>query len=322
VHDDVSLTPDEVAAILKIAKNTVYEMIKRGELPAFRIGRKLRIDPKDIEIYRQQGKSFEFSQKNDQLPSLDMETPRLASQVAEVELQTASLMICGQDLILDILARHLESRVNSVRAFRYQVGSFSGLSALYHGKADLVGIHLWDGESQQYNISYVRHLLPGIPVIIVHLAIRTQGFYVPHGNPQNIQDWQDLARADIRMINREKGCGTRVLLDEQLRRLQLDSNQIKGYEKEEYSHLGVASAVARGEADLGLGNEKASLQVKGIDFIPLQKERYELVVKKENIEKPQFQAVLEIIRSQEFKAELQGLGDYDLGEIGRIVAEL
>jgi putative molybdopterin biosynthesis protein len=322
VHDDISLTPEEVAAILKIAKNTVYEMIKRGELPAFRIGRKLRIDPRDIEIYRQQGKNFEFPHQNDPLPQVDIKTPGSTSPVAEVELQAASLMICGQDLILDILARHLEARINSIRAFRSQVGSFSGLSALYHGKADLVGIHLWDGDSQQYNISYVRHLLPGIPVIIIHLAIRAQGFYVPNGNPKSIKDWQDLARADIRMINREKGCGTRVLLDEQLRRLQLDSKLIKGYEKEEYSHLAVASAVARGEADLGLGNEKASLQVKGIDFIPLQKERYELVMKKENIDKPQFQAVLEIIRSQEFKAELQGLGDYDLGEIGRIVAEL
>ncbi len=244
------------------------------------------------------------------------------SPAEEVELQRSSLIICGQDIMLDILGRHLESRMSSIRALRYQVGSFSGLWALYHGKADLIGIHLLDGDTQQYNIPYVRHLLPGIPTVIIHLAIRTQGFFVAQGNPKNIKDWQDLTRADLKMINREKGSGTRVLLDEQLRCLQLDSSQINGYANEEYSHLAVASAVARGEADLGLGNEKAYLQVKGIDFIPLQKERYEMVIKKEDIDKPQFQTVLEIIRSPEFKAELQGLGDYELGEIGQIVAEL
>jgi len=320
VREEVSLTPEEVAGILKIAKNTVYEMIKRGELPAYRIGRKLRVDPNDVEIYRKQGKSFEFSPPGNLLePAITSRTP--TSGADTTDYSSKGLIICGQDPILDILSRHLESNNNQIRAYRYHVGSFTGLSALYHDKADIAAVHLWDGDSGRYNIPFVRHLLPGIPVLIVHLAKRMQGFYVLPGNPVGINNWQDLARPDIRLINREKGSGTRVLLDEHLRLLGIDSRLIKGYEREEHSHLAVASAVVRGEADVALGNEKASMQVRGIDFVPLQKERYELVIKKDNIDKPQIQAVLAILRSPEFRAEIEGLGDYDLTETGKIILE-
>ncbi|MDD3365352.1 MAG: helix-turn-helix transcriptional regulator [Syntrophomonas sp.] len=322
MQEENSLTPVEVAGILKIAKNTVYELIKRGELPAYRIGRKLRVDPKDVDIFRKQGKNFEFFQKDNPVQVMELRPPVPTFADKESDFHAPGLIICGQDIILDILARHLESSINKLQTFRYNVGSFTGLSTLYQGKADMVGIHLWDGDTGEYNISYVRHLLPSIPTVIIHLAIRMQGFYVLRGNPKNIQEWQDLIRPGIRFINREKGCGTRVLLDEQLRRLKLSSQAINGYKREEHSHLAVASAVVRGEADVALGNEKASLQVRGVDFIPLQKERYELVIKKESMEKPQFQAVMEILQSREFKAELQGLGDYDLTETGRIIAEL
>ena len=156
------------------------------------------------------------------------------------------------------------------------------------------------------------------PAVLIHLARRTQGFYVLKQPCQ--QTWQDLIRPDVLFINREKGCGTRVLLDEKMRREGIDRKQINGYEREENSHLAVASAVSRGEADVALGNEKASLQVRGIEFVPLQKERYELVILKNDIELPPFQAVIEILQSQEFKNELEGVGDYDLTELGNIVA--
>ncbi len=320
--EENSLTPEEVAAVLKITKNTVYELIKRGELPAYRIGRKLRVDPDDVELFRKQGKSFEFVQKDNPVQRIEMGPQVQISAVPEVDFKYQGQIICGQDIILDVLARHLEANSNPIRAYRYQVGSFTGLSALYQGKADMAGIHLWDGDAGRYNISYVRHLLPGVPTMIVHLAMRMQGFYVMKGNPKNINDWQDLARPEIRFINREKGCGTRVLLDEQLRRLKLSSRSVNGYDREEHSHLAVASAVVRGEADVALGNEKASLQVRGVDFIPLQKERYELVVKKENFDKLPFRTVMQILQSKEFIAEVRGLGDYDLSETGKIIAEL
>jgi len=318
--EESSLTPKEVADILKIAKNTVYELVKRGELKAYRVGRKLRFDRKDVEIYKNRGKRLESLSVGAAPPSPLPHTTAPPMEISPANPQ--ALVICGQDIILDILARHIESHPAGISVLRKHVGSFSGLIDLYQGKVHMTAVHLWAGERDLYNIPYVRRLLPGIPTIIVHLAIRTQGFYVAKGNPKGIKTWQDLLRPDITFVNREKGCGTRVLLNEQMRRLGLDGRQINGYEREELSHLAVASAVARGEADVGLGIEKVSMQVRGIDFVPLQKERYELVMKKEDSIKPQFQIALEIIRSPEFKNELIGLGDYDLSETGKIVAEV
>ncbi len=317
---DSSLTPEEVASTLKIAKNTVYELIKRGELAAYRVGRKIRVDQKDVEAYKNLGKKLESTAAPYSAAAHSL--PATAPDIEEPPSNLQRIVICGQDLLLDILARHLERHPNGVSALRHHVGSFNGLLALYQGKVHMTAVHLWAGERDLYNIPYVRRLLPGIPTLIVHLACRMQGFYVAKGNPKGIKSWQDLTRPGIRFINREKGSGTRVLLNEQFRLLGLDSSQINGYEKEELSHLTVASAVARGEADVGLGIEKVSLQARGIDFVPLQKERYELVMKKEDADKPQFQAVLEIIQSQEFKKELLGLGDYDVTETGKIVAEV
>jgi len=320
--EETSLTPQEVANILKITKNTVYEIIKRGELPAYRVGRKIRVELQDVEAYKKQGKILELVPNQN---AASYSSPSVNPQnwhPEETSTYHQGLVICGQDILLDILTRHLERRQNGVHTFRNYGGSFTGLLALYQDKAHMAAIHLWDGDTGIYNIPFVRRFLPGVPAIIVHLAIRMQGFYLTAGNPKNIKGWDDLIRPDVCFINREKGCGTRVLLDEQLRRLGLNKRLITGYEKEDFSHLGVASTVARGEADVGLGNEKVGLQVRGVEFLPLHKERYELVIKKEDLNNPHTRAAIEILQSEEFKKEVQGLGDYDLTETGRIVAEV
>lgn len=320
MQEDISLTPKEVADILKIAKNTVYELIKRGELPAYRVGRKIRVEMKDVEAYKKQGKRYKFVSEDSSVLLSSAANPSKTPAAEPDYLSPRDIVICGLDVILDVLARHLEYTSSGIRSFRQQLGSFSGLSALYQGTADLVGIHLWDGDTGVYNIPYVRRLLPGTATIIVHLAVRMQGFYVAAGNPLNIKSWQDLTRPEVSFINREKGCGTRVLLDEQLSRRKIDRKAINGYEKEAFSHLAIASLVARKEADVGLGIQKASMQVRGIDFVPLQKENYELVFRKDDLEKPEFQTVLKVIQSSAYKLELQGLGDYDLTEIGKIIS--
>ncbi|MEG6615093.1 helix-turn-helix transcriptional regulator [Peptococcaceae bacterium 1198_IL3148] len=319
--EEISLTPEEVAKKLKIAKNTVYELIKRGELPAYRVGRKIRVDLRDVENYKRQGKKVQLGEDKNPL-GLNNETRLGLAIEPRISQHPKGIVICGQDALLDVLSRQLERHPNGIKVFRHSVGSFPGLLALYHEQADLAAIHLWDGDANVYNIPYVRHMLPGIKTIIVHLACRMQGFYVTKGNPKVINDWADLTREDIKFINREKGSGTRVLLDEKLRLLGVDGRLIRGYEVEEQSHLAIASAVARGDADVGLGNEKVSMQVRGLDFIPLQKERYELVIRKEHLHKPFMQALIAVLQSQDFKRELNGLGDYDTSETGKIVAEV
>ena len=319
--EDTALTPQEVADILKIAKNTVYELIKRGELNGYKVGKKIRVDFKDIQDYRDRAKN-----KNTYNPNISENNIPTSLELPQLILDDLNsdntFVICGQDVLLDILASYLELHPFGVRTLRSYTGSYNGLMALYLGKIQVATAHLWDGDSGEYNIPFVRRLLPGIPTLIIHLACRMQGFYVAKGNPKNITSWEDLKRPDITMVNREKGCGTRILLDEHLRLLGIDSSSIKGYNMECFTHLTVASTVARGKTDVALGNEKTGLQVGNVDFIPLQKERYELVIKKKDLNNPPFKAIIEIIRSEAFRNELIGIGGYDLSETGNIIAEL
>lgn len=322
--EDTALTPQEVADILKIAKNTVYELIKRGELNAYKVGKKLRVDFKDVEAYKNKSKNIKSNQVNNQINNTESTPFPLETLSPPLYEPTSArdFVICGQDVLLDILSRYLEFNLHGARILRSYTGCYNGLFALYLGKIQISTVHLWDGDSGQYNIPFVRRMLPGIPSIIIHLACRMQGFYVAKGNPKNIKDWEDLKRSDISIVNREKGSGTRILLDEHIRLLGIDSSSIEGYSRECFSHLAAASTVARGGADLSIGNEKTGLQVKNVDFIPLQKERYELVVRREDMNKPFFKAIMEIINSDSFKMELEGLGGYDLTETGNIIAKV
>jgi len=320
VEGNFVLTPLEVAKMLKISKNTVYELVKRGELNSYRVGNKVRIEIKDIEDYKNKSKKHQNTLQSN-AESVNFNTTLVSPYQLEDGQKNYGFVICGQDIMLDILSRYLQYKVKGIKALRSYMGSYNGLYALYHGDVQITATHLWDGETDQYNIPYVKRMIPGIPTVILHLANRMQGIYVAKGNPKRIKGLEDLRKPEIVIINREKGSGTRILLDEHLKKLEISANSLVGYERECFSHLAVASTVARGEADFALGNEKTSQQVKGIDFIPLQIESYELVIKKEDIQKLNFQVVLQIIRSEEFKLELEGIGGYDLKDLGKITAE-
>ena len=317
--NSTSLTPLEVAELLKITKNTVYELIKRGELPAYKVGRKLRIDKEDIDNYIKSQKSSTISSPDTQQQEITLND--IPSEKNETKLDDKSIIICGQDMILDILSRNIESSLPSIKSYRSYMGSYNGLYNLYNNKVSIASSHLWDWETSEYNIDFVKKLLPGIPCTIINLTYRTQGFYVQKGNPKNINGWEDLKRDDLSYVNREIGCGVRVLLDGKLRELNISSNEINGYNYEENSHLAVASAVARGKGDFGIGIEKVAKQIDNIDFIPLQKERYDLVIKTNDLENPIYKQILNIINSDTFKDELEGLGGYDLKDTGKIIAE-
>jgi putative molybdopterin biosynthesis protein len=317
--DDISYTPKEVAEILKISKYTVYELVKRGELKAYHVGRKVRIEGEDIENYKRKSKGLE-PLESPLTPLLDPLAPTggLKHSIPADE----SLVICGQDIVLDILTRYLEKQFPQVHFLRRYIGSIDGLIALYRGLANVVTAHLWDSDTDDYNTPYVRRLLPGHPTYIINLVYRMEGFYVAKGNPKNITTWTDLTKPEVRFINRERGSGARVLLDEQLRTLDIDHQNIVGYKDEEMTHLAIASKVAREEADVGLGIEKVAMQFVNLDFIPLQKERYDLVIRREDLERPYFQALMSILRSPSFRNEVMGIGGYDISRMGEIIAEI
>jgi putative molybdopterin biosynthesis protein len=325
------LTAEEVAQILKIAKNTVYELVKRGELPAYKVGRKLRINSKDLDYYMNgnTAKSNILSINNETLNkkndiNLQPEISSIQNKLYDFNTQKISqdsIVLCGRDPILDLMSNHLQKNSNGIPILRSYIGSFDGLLSLYKDSAQIVSSHLWASDTNTYNVAYVRRFLPGIPCIIIHLAKRYQGFYVAKGNPKNINTWVDLTRNDISFINVEKGTGSRVLLDEKLRSLCISSSDINGYNNEEVSHLSVASAIGRGTADVSIGSENLSKQVSNIDFIPMQQENYDLVIKKSDMNLPIFQMLYQLIKSETFIRELEGLGNYDLSDTGMIVAE-
>ncbi len=226
-------------------------------------------------------------------------------------------MICGQDIILDVLSNYVaQTGIESLRAY---IGSYDALADLYKDRVQVASSHLWDGETGEYNVPYVRKLLPGVAVVVVNLTYRMQGFYVAKGNPKNLRTWEDLLRPGVRLVNREKGAGSRVLLDEHVRLLGAEPSSIEGYGTETQSHIAVASSVARGRGDVAVGSEKIARQVEGIDFVPLQKERYDLVVKRENFDSRPVQAMMGVLESGLLREEFAGLGGYDTSDMGRIV---
>ena len=286
-----SLTPEEVAQYLNITKNTVYETVKRGDLKAYRIGRKIRIDEKEIADYKDNMQQMLGYSEN---------------------TGNSSFIICGQDIILDILARYMEAQNPGVKILRSHKGSYNGLYDLYNDKANVASAHLWDGDTDTYNVSYIRGMLPGVPVKIFHLAKRNVGFYVKAGNPKGIHIWEDLIRDGLIFTNREKGSGIRVLVDERLRLLDVGPEAVSGYNSVSNSHVSAAGAVARGIADFAVGNEKAARQVDGVDFVFLQQESYDLIIKESSLDTLLVQNMLRIIASDEYRSEIQALGGYEL----------
>ena len=314
---DISYTTEEIAKLLKISKLTVYDLIKKGELASYRVGKQMRIDASDLEAYKQRNKSVQATDYI--IPSQqDLAPP---PRMPASQLGTPNLVITGQDLSLDILAKHLEKKISFVRPLRANIGSMDSLISMYRGESDIVSTHLLDGDTNEYNIPYIRKLLVGSSYLVVNLLSRNAGLYVQQGNPLSITGWQDFARPGLRIVNREKGSGARVLLDEQLRLKGIKAALINGYENVQNNHLGVASKVASGEADVGVGIEKAASIVGNIDFIPMIKERYDLVMLKSASNQAWIEALLQILRSDDFKKELQSISGYDLTRTGEVLFE-
>lgn len=234
------------------------------------------------------------------------------------EIERSILAIGSHDMTLDLLAQFLAGRDR--RLTSANVGSLGGLIALRRGEAHLAGSHLLDPQTGEYNLSYIRQYLPDTPVVVVALVGREQGLLVPKGNLKAIRSLEDLAREGVRFVNRQRGAGTRVLLDYQLSKLGIDAAAIGGYDQEEYTHLAVAAAVASGRADCGLGIAAAA-HALNLEFIPLFKERYDLVFLREEYNKPLVAPLLEVLRDASFQKAVSQLPGYDIAPMGRIIAE-
>jgi putative molybdopterin biosynthesis protein len=204
------------------------------------------------------------------------------------------------------------------RLISANVGSMGGLVALSRSECHLAGSHLLDPESGEYNIYYVKRLLPDSNVRIITLSGRQQGLLVAKGNPKGIYSLEDLIKPDVTYINRQSGAGTRVLLDYQLKRLKINCEVIQGYYNDEFTHLGVAAAIVSGRADCGLGIAAAA-QALGLDFIPLYQERYDLVIPQSYYESRLLEPFFDLLTKKEFKETVADLPGYDISDMGKIV---
>jgi putative molybdopterin biosynthesis protein len=207
------------------------------------------------------------------------------------EIERTIVAIGSHDLTLDLLAQFLAGRGDGTRLSSANVGSLGGLIALRRGEAHLAGSHLLDPQSGEYNTSYVRRYLPEQEVVLVTLVGREQGWIVPPGNPDKLSGWSDALNPAIRFVNRQRGAGTRVLLDYQLNQMGADAKDVSGYDREEYTHLAVAAAIASGTADAGLGI-RAAARALSLDFVPLAQERYDLVIPKDHYESEQLRPLV------------------------------
>jgi len=238
---------------------------------------------------------------------------------SEADIARTIFCIGSHDMTLDLLAQFLAGHAR--RLTSANVGSLGGLVALKRGESHMAGSHLLDPETGKYNISYIRQYLPGMVVAVYGFVGREQGLIVRKGNPKGIKGLGDLTRPEVRYVNRQRGAGTRVLLDYQLNRNGIVGSSIQGYGQEEYTHLGVAAAVASGRADCGLGIPAAA-QSLDLDFVPLFQEIYQLVIPKIYAESELLAPLFSVMNNEDFHAAVTALPGYNISEMGKLVAEI
>jgi putative molybdopterin biosynthesis protein len=232
-------------------------------------------------------------------------------------IDSSILVIGSHDMTLDILSDELVKTGQGVRIVSANVGSLGGLLALKNATSHVAGSHLLDTETGEYNMPYIRRYLKGLPVYIFNLVNREQGLIVQKGNPKEVTSIKDLVRDDVVFVNRQKGSGTRVLLDYKLRELNIEPSLINGYENEEYTHMNVAVSVLNGTATAGLGI-MAAARALDLDFIPIVQEQYDLVIPSSFIDDPKIQLFLDIARSKSFRERVKEMGGYNPNKSGNL----
>lgn len=241
--------------------------------------------------------------------------------VEEEDLLNTVVIIGSHDINIDILADEIRWQGHNIRISSGNVGSLGGLIALKKGTCHLAGSHLLDAETGQYNISYIKRYLKGVRISLFHLVLRDQGLIVAKGNPKGIKGIEDLAGSDIVFVNRQAGSGTRVLFDYNLGQLGIEPKAIKGYDHDEFTHMAVAVDVLSGAADCGMGIFAAA-RALDLDFVPMVREQYDLVIPSAMVEQPNIKVVLDTIRSRHFRERVVALGGYDPSKSGELWREI
>lgn len=235
-------------------------------------------------------------------------------------IERTILAIGSHDLTLDLMSQYLAEMTPPRRLASANAGSLGGLIALQRGEAHVAGTHLLDPATGEYNLPHIQRYLRGTPVTVIQLTRREQGLIIRKGNPKDIKGIADLTREDITYVNRQRGAGTRVLLDYALAQKGIDAQQIKGYDREEVTHLAVAVDIATGLADCGMA-VRAAAEALDLGFIPISWERYDLVIPQVFWEVALLRPLLDLLHSDKFKVAVAALPGYDPGNMGEIISQ-
>ncbi len=296
------MSTKEVAQYLGIHEKQVYALIKSKRIPSTRVTGKWIFPKKLID---------EWIDTN---ARAGMAEARRKSK----QIEGALLASGSNDPILDILKTYIRKAYPEFYIFSANTGSTDGLKALNQGYTDIAWSHLLDPKSGQYNIPFLSTYLPNLKAVVINLFNRDLGFLVAPGNPLNIHGFKDLAKPRIRFINRQKGSGTRVLLDHHLRELKIPASSIKGYENEVYTHFEVGLSILAKETDVGLATGSVS-KLLGLSFIPLTQESFDMLLDQSTFFERGVQAFIEILNSKEFRSRVENLGSYDFKNSGKII---
>lgn len=325
MFDSDAMTAEEVAGMLRISKNSVYRMAQSGELASYRVGRKLRFTLRDVEEYIQKrtrgddgGQAVEASA----CAATAVQTPPANALEGALPFSLDGrdpFVIAGNDLSGDIIAHALAAA--GLPVSRAYVGSYTALVNLYAKQANAALVHLFDQRANAYNAPSVQRIAPGMPVVVIRLLKRKQGFIVQAGNPKKLTTWGGLLREGVRLVNRERGCGTRVLLDEKLLSLEARPEMVEGYDLECATGLEAATLVSKGCADVAIGVERLAKELPGLAFVPLQTEWLDIAVEKSRRTAPLVREIRKIAESKSFRDAIDAIEGYEAANTGAIVYE-
>jgi putative molybdopterin biosynthesis protein len=289
----------QVARYLGINEKKVYALAKERKIPCTRVTGKWTFPRKLIDSWIEQS-------------AVQPQSRELRQKQPPVLLAAGS-----DDPSLGILRELFEQQTKPASFFLNPVGSSGGLAALRDGVVDLATSHILDPANGEYNLTFVKNFL-GAKAVLVQLFHRQLGLLVAPGNPLKLRALGDLARRQVRIINRQAGSGTRLYLDQALARLKISPRKLNGYATEVATHVEVGLRVLRGEVDAGLAT-MTTARMLGLDFIPLARERFDAVIPQARFFSPGVQALLSVVGSREFRDRLETMGGYDSAESGRII---
>lgn len=296
------MTTKEIARYLGIHEKQVYALVKEKKIPATRVTGKWIFPKKMIDEW------------------IESDAKRGVREAREKSrrIEEGLLASGSNDPILDMLLTHIKKAYPEFYIFTANTGSTEGLKILNKGYTDIAWSHLFDPSSGVYNIPFLSVYLPDRKAIVVNLFHRDLGFLVARRNPLKIHGFKDLTRKDVRFINRQAGSGTRILLDDRLKKQRLPAAKIRGYEREVYTHFEVGLSILSKDADVGIATAAVS-KLLGLSFLPITRESFDMILDQPTFFRKGVQAFMDVLQSKEFRSRVEPLGGYDFKDSGKIL---